>query len=196
MGLFHQFIHQIKWIARGCYTVECRRNWVCCELGDGMDIRAGQWGKILIATSRYYDALHVLHFLVPLGILNFALIVFGTYLIIRSIIRMRHYDRLIHEIKLKHSIIGEFIDWIHETNRTIQIYMIQKSVNQFCDAKISDISKVYVLNLDFIWLQLERKSGHVISCVPKIYLVPTLWYLMVSTQTWPVPMGWIFQHTS
>ena len=64
----------------------------------------------LIATSKYYDALHVLHFLVPLGVLSFALIVFGTYLIIRSIIRMRHYDRLIHKIKLNHSIIGEFID--------------------------------------------------------------------------------------
>ncbi len=66
--------------------------------------------SVLIATSKYYDVLHVLHLLVPLGILNLALIVFGAHLIIRSIIRMRHYDRLIHEIKLKHSIIGEFID--------------------------------------------------------------------------------------
>jgi len=66
--------------------------------------------SVLIATSRFYDALHVLHFLVPLGALNLALIVFGAYLIIRSIIRMRHYDRLIHEIKLKHGVIGEFID--------------------------------------------------------------------------------------
>lgn len=66
--------------------------------------------SVLIATSRFYDALHVLHFLVPLGALNLALIVFGAYLIIRSIIRMRHHDRLIHEIKLKHSLIGEFID--------------------------------------------------------------------------------------
>ena len=66
--------------------------------------------SVLIATSKYYDVLRVLHFLIPLGILNFALIVFGAYLIIRSIIRMRHYDRLIHEIKIKHSIIREFID--------------------------------------------------------------------------------------
>jgi len=66
--------------------------------------------SVLIATSKYYDALHVVHFLVPLGILNLALIILGAYLIIRSIIRMRHYDRLIHEIKLKHSVIGEFID--------------------------------------------------------------------------------------
>ena len=66
--------------------------------------------SVLIATSRFYDVLNVLHFLVPLGALNLALIVFGASLIIRSIIRMRHYDRLILEIKLKHSVIGKFID--------------------------------------------------------------------------------------
>jgi uncharacterized membrane protein YidH (DUF202 family) len=66
--------------------------------------------SVLIATSRYYNVLHVLHFLVPLGVFSFALIVYGTYLIIRSIIRMQRYDRLIHKIKLKYSIIGEFLD--------------------------------------------------------------------------------------
>lgn len=66
--------------------------------------------SLLIATSKYYEVGRVLHFLVPLGVLNIALIVFGAYLIIRSIIRMRHYDRLIHEIKLTHSVIGKFID--------------------------------------------------------------------------------------
>ncbi len=66
--------------------------------------------SLLIATSEYYDILHVVHFLVPLGILNLALSVLGVYLIIRSIIRMKHYDRLIHKIKLKHSVIGELID--------------------------------------------------------------------------------------
>ena len=65
--------------------------------------------SVLIATSKYYDILHVLHFLVPLGALSFALIVFGVYLVIRSIIRMRHYDHLVRDIKLKHSVIGEFI---------------------------------------------------------------------------------------
>jgi uncharacterized membrane protein YidH (DUF202 family) len=66
--------------------------------------------SVLIATSRYYDALRVVHFLIPLGVLNLALTVLGVYLIIRSIIRMRHYERLIREIKLKHSVIREFID--------------------------------------------------------------------------------------
>lgn len=66
--------------------------------------------SVLIATSKYYEAIQVLHFLIPLGMLNFGLIVLGLYLIIRSIIRMRHHDELIHEIKLNHSVIGKYID--------------------------------------------------------------------------------------
>ena len=66
--------------------------------------------SVLIATSKYYDVLHVLHFLIPLGVLNLALIIFGFYLIVRSIIRLRHYDRFIYEIKRKHSMIGELIE--------------------------------------------------------------------------------------
>jgi len=50
---------------------------------------------LLVATSKGYDVLHVLHFLIPLGILILFLVVFGVYLIVRSIIRMRHYDLLI-----------------------------------------------------------------------------------------------------
>lgn len=66
--------------------------------------------SVLIATSKYYEALQVLHFLIPLGVLNLAMIVFGIFLIVRSVIRMRHYDLLIHEIKMKHSVIGRFIE--------------------------------------------------------------------------------------
>ncbi len=66
--------------------------------------------SFLIATSRLFDVLNVLHFLIPLGILNFILVVFGTYLVIRSIIKMRHYECLIQKIKSTHSVIGEFID--------------------------------------------------------------------------------------
>ena len=66
--------------------------------------------SVLIATSKYYDVFHVLHLLVPLGILMLILLALGVYLIVRSIIRMRHYDLLIREIKLKHSIVAEFID--------------------------------------------------------------------------------------
>jgi uncharacterized membrane protein YidH (DUF202 family) len=66
--------------------------------------------SVLVATSRYYDVRQVLHFLIPLGALNLALIVFGAHLIIRSITQMHRYDRLIHEIKLQHSVICRYIE--------------------------------------------------------------------------------------
>ena len=66
--------------------------------------------SVLIATSKYYEILHVLHFLVPLGILSVVLIIFGGYMILRAVIRIHNYDRLIHQIKLKHSAIGEFLE--------------------------------------------------------------------------------------
>lgn len=66
--------------------------------------------SVLIATSKYYDVLHVLHFLIPLLTLNVALVILGAYLIGRSIIRMRRYDRLIGQIKARHSLLKEFID--------------------------------------------------------------------------------------
>ncbi len=66
--------------------------------------------SVLIATSKYYNVLHVLHFLVPLGILNLLLTVLGIYLIIRSINRMRHYDRLVRRIKAEFSLVAKFVD--------------------------------------------------------------------------------------
>ena len=66
--------------------------------------------SVLIATSKYYDFTQVLHLIVPLLVLISFLAVFGFYLIVRAIAKMRHYDRLIREIKRKHSSIAEFID--------------------------------------------------------------------------------------
>lgn len=66
--------------------------------------------SVLIATSRYYDFIHVLHLMVPLLILSSLLAIFGVYLVLRSVIRMHHYDQLIMRIKQKHSTIAEFID--------------------------------------------------------------------------------------
>ena len=66
--------------------------------------------SVLVATSRLYDALNVLHFLVPLGILNFALVVLSVYLIVRSIMRIHFYDKLLYQIKLKKSELAEFIE--------------------------------------------------------------------------------------
>ena len=64
----------------------------------------------LIATSKYYDVLKVLHFLLPLLVLNLGLIVLGCYLVTHSISRIRHYDHLIKRLKKEHSAIAEFLD--------------------------------------------------------------------------------------
>jgi len=66
--------------------------------------------SVLVATSKYYDILHVMHFLLPLLALSLALIILGTYLIIRAMIRIHNQDRHIMAMKRKHSRIAEFID--------------------------------------------------------------------------------------
>ena len=66
--------------------------------------------SVLIATSKYYDIVHVKHLLVPLLILCGALVLLGAYLIIRSTIRLHRYDRQIAGIKRQNSKLSEFID--------------------------------------------------------------------------------------
>jgi uncharacterized membrane protein YidH (DUF202 family) len=65
---------------------------------------------VLIATSRYYNIAHVMHWLIPLLSLCAGLVLLGSYLVIKAMIKMRRYDHLILEIKRKHSAIAEFID--------------------------------------------------------------------------------------
>lgn len=66
--------------------------------------------SFLIATSRYYDILHVARFIIPLIILNIALTALGAYLIIRATLRLHRYDGMIKLIKAKHSKLSEFLD--------------------------------------------------------------------------------------
>ena len=65
---------------------------------------------LLIATSRYYDVLHVLPLIVPLGVMLLALIILGSYLIWRALGNIHRYDRLIHRLKMCHSKLSEFLD--------------------------------------------------------------------------------------
>ena len=65
---------------------------------------------LLIATSRYYDVLHVLPMIVPLGIMLIALIVLGSYLIIRALVSIHRNDRLIRQLKTCHSKLSEFLN--------------------------------------------------------------------------------------
>jgi uncharacterized membrane protein YidH (DUF202 family) len=53
----------------------------------------------LVATSRYYEPGRVLHFLLPLLVLSGVLALLGAYLIVHSLIRIRHQCRLIANLK-------------------------------------------------------------------------------------------------
>ena len=64
----------------------------------------------LIATSKYYDVANVLPLLLPLLLLCAVLTVLGIYLITRSLIKIRHHDRMIMDIKRHHSKLAPFID--------------------------------------------------------------------------------------
>jgi len=66
--------------------------------------------SLLIATSKYYDVVHVMPLIVPVIALCAALTLLGSYLIIRAIIRLRHHDQHILSLKRKHSKIAEFIE--------------------------------------------------------------------------------------
>ena len=66
--------------------------------------------SVLIATSKYYNILQVMPLIIPLFIICVLLVLLGSYLIIRAMIRMRHHDILILKLKRKHRWIAEFID--------------------------------------------------------------------------------------
>ncbi len=66
--------------------------------------------SVLIATSRYYDVVHVKFLFIPLMILNCALILLGGYLIIRSVTRIHRHDQLIKRLKHKNSQFKDIID--------------------------------------------------------------------------------------
>ncbi len=66
--------------------------------------------SVLIATSRFYNFNNVLHLIIPLLILCVILIFLGFYLIIRAMIKIRRYDRIIDDLKRKHNLLSEIID--------------------------------------------------------------------------------------
>jgi len=49
--------------------------------------------SVLIATSKSYNFSEVLHWMIPLLLLNLGLIVLAIYLIVLAFRRIRHYDR-------------------------------------------------------------------------------------------------------
>ena len=66
--------------------------------------------SVLIATSKYYSITKVMPLLVPLLILNFGLVVLGSWLIYRSLKHFRHYERRIRELTQKYRSLADFVD--------------------------------------------------------------------------------------
>jgi uncharacterized membrane protein YidH (DUF202 family) len=66
--------------------------------------------SVLIAFSKYYDVMRVIHLLVPLLVIITGLVFLGLYLIIRSTMQIHRHDRLILKLKQEHSRIAEFLD--------------------------------------------------------------------------------------
>ncbi len=66
--------------------------------------------SVLIATSKSYEIHEVLHWLVPLLLLNLGLVALGVYLITRAIVRIQRYDRLLDELKRKNKRLAELLD--------------------------------------------------------------------------------------
>ncbi len=66
--------------------------------------------SVLIATSRYYSMEKVMPLLVPLLLLNFGLVVLGSWLVFRSIRRIHHFEHRIKELSQKYQSIAEFIE--------------------------------------------------------------------------------------
>ena len=64
----------------------------------------------LIATSNYYTFSRVANLLLPVLVLCAFLTVLGFYLVIRAIIKIRHFDRVINGIKKKHSSLAQLIE--------------------------------------------------------------------------------------
>ena len=66
--------------------------------------------SFLIATSKYYEIVHIWYMLLLLILICLALTALGVYLVIRAMYKIQAYDRHILEIKRKYSQIAEFIE--------------------------------------------------------------------------------------
>lgn len=65
--------------------------------------------SVLIVTSKNYELHAVMHWLLPMMVINFGLIGLAVYLIVRGLHKLRHYDRLIVEYKRKHRQLAELL---------------------------------------------------------------------------------------
>jgi hypothetical protein len=66
--------------------------------------------SLLIATSKLYQTTQVLHLMIPLLVLCGVLAVVAIFLIVRSLAHLRHYDRLLSELKRRDPALGRLLD--------------------------------------------------------------------------------------
>lgn len=66
--------------------------------------------SFLIVTSRFYDPVNVFILFVPVITISLLLAIIGSYMIIRAIIKIQHYDQMMNELKEGHSILSNFLD--------------------------------------------------------------------------------------
>ena len=65
---------------------------------------------LLIATSKYYERMEVMHLWIPFALLNLVVLCIVGYLIIGSLIRIHHLDHQMLTYKKSHKEIANFMD--------------------------------------------------------------------------------------
>ena len=64
----------------------------------------------LIARSKTFVFLEIIHMAIPFYIINLFLVVLASYLVTSSLIHIRSYDRIIRGLKKRHRRISELMD--------------------------------------------------------------------------------------
>lgn len=63
----------------------------------------------LVATSKFYDFIKVIYLMIPLLVLCAGMIALGAYLVIRAIIRIKRFDRVIKDMKKENKVLSQFL---------------------------------------------------------------------------------------
>ena len=122
--------------------------------------------SVLIATSKYYDIFHVMNMLIPLMIMNAILIILGSFLVVRSLLKIHHHDSLIQKLKKKHSTISEFIDWSYLiTCQKLIIYFLEVCPFIFMIYGISGNRPHVVWLVSYVRIDIYYKSLLSWSCL-------------------------------
>lgn len=65
--------------------------------------------SLLIATAKTYQSENVMQLLIPVLTISAFLAILAVVLIIRSLIHLHRYDRMLHQLKKSHPVLGDLI---------------------------------------------------------------------------------------